>query len=121
MNLKKEIKLFLKPVKWKMKLSRKHKTIFYGNLEISANSYLQTNPDATPEELRNALGDPGELLDTYTRSIGVEEIRKAYRRSNWVLALSIIGVALLLLVSLYIYMYYGTNTTIIEYHGYKTL
>lgn len=113
MNLKKEIRLFLAPIRRELNLSRRYKVGFLGNLEITANGYLQDHPNITSEELKQALGDPKELLGAYTESIGVEEIRKSYRRSKWITVGVVVAVALVLITLVYLWMYAVSFPTVI--------
>lgn len=98
----------------------RHKKALYESTEQAAKEYMEMNPNASMEKLFEYLGSPAVLVDNYMSRFDRKELEKASRRGKWVLALSIIGVALLLLGLLYIYMYYGTHTTIIEYNGYHT-
>ena len=107
MDLKRELKHFTKPIKAEMKFSKRHKRIFYGNLEISARNYLQGHPNATTNELFTHLGEPRELLQSFKASMNPKEIQKAYRRSKRIIiGLSILGVLVVLLAA-YLFIVFG--------------
>ena len=106
MDLKRELKRFTKPIKKDMKFSKKHKRLFYGNLEVSARSYLQGHPNATTNELFSYLGEPEDLLHSFRASMNPKEIQKDYRRSKWIITgISVLCAIAIVLVGYVIFVF----------------
>lgn len=116
-NVTREAKKFLKPAKKLLKCSSKSKRLLYITLETTAKDFLSEKPDATLEEIHTVWGDPKEFVQNFMGYIDPKEIQAYNRRSKWILALTIIGIALLLMAFLYVYMYYGSHVTIIINKG----
>lgn len=64
-NLRKEIRRYLRPVKNLMRCPGKHKKLLYASTEQAAKEYIEMNPDASMDQLFEYLGTPTELVENY--------------------------------------------------------
>lgn len=114
-NMKKEIMIYLKPVKELLACSGKSKRKFYSDLISSAEEYRNKNPHATRVELYRFLGTPQELVMNFMDHIDEKEIKWARRRSLLLLTAGLVAAALLVLLIVYLWLRYTpTSITTIE-------
>ncbi|MCI9273305.1 MAG: hypothetical protein HFE39_05025 [Clostridiales bacterium] len=111
----KEIRRYLKPVKKLLKCYRTSQKRFYRDLTVSAEEFLNTNPQAGREDLHKFLGDPECLVLNFMEQIDEKEIVNARRRSMvfLVVCLSIAALILVMIVSFF-FQYIPVKMTIIE-------
>lgn len=89
----------------------------YEALETSAEEFFGINTEATIDDLHQFWGSPAEIVKNFVEGLDVREVKSAQRLAKVLLIGSIAFTALVLLVLVYIYMYYGNNTTIVMYTG----
>lgn len=72
------------------------------------------NPDASAEQLFEYLGSPTVVVENYMSRFDRKALEKAYRRSKWILALSILGIAAVAMLILFWTMYSMQTVKIVE-------
>lgn len=113
-NVKKEVKSYMKPYSYRFRCSRKHKKALYDLMASTGEEFLDINPMATIEDLHKYWGHPANIFEDFQETIGPKEIWKSYRRSLWLTAAICITAALVfILIAYWIIIHYAGTVQII--------
>lgn len=117
-----ELKRFFRQAAPELKCGRAQRQVFQKCISSAMQDYLEAQPEASFEEVREALGAPEEAAREFMRALPqqtAENWRKARRRRNYILiALTAALVAVLAALVIWYYCVKGVFTktvTIIDY------
>ena len=75
-------KLFFKNAKSNLNCPRKIKKDLILRIESSVYDYIESQPDASYDDITAQFGSPRELADSYINSLDSEEISKAIKKAK---------------------------------------
>ena len=75
-------KLFCKNTKSKLSCPRKIKKDLISRIESSVYDYIESQPDASYDDITAQFGSPRELADSYISSLDSDEISKAIKKAK---------------------------------------
>ena len=93
-------KLFCKNAKNKLNCPRKIKKDLILRIESSVYDYIESQPDASYDDITAQFGSPRELADSYISSLDSEEICKAIKKAK-AIKIAVIVTCIIALIALF--------------------
>ena len=93
-------KLFCKNTKNKLSCPRKIKKDLILRIESSVYDYIESQPDASYDDITAQFGSPRELADSYISSLDSDEISKAIKKAKTI-KIAVIVTCIIALISLF--------------------
>ena len=93
-------KLFCKNAKNKLNCPRKIKKDLILRIESSVYDYIESQPDASYDDITAQFGSPRELADSYISSLDSEEISKAIKKAK-AIKIAVIVTCIIALIALF--------------------
>ena len=93
-------KLFCKNAKNKLNCPRKIKKDLILRIESSVYDYIESQPDASYDDITAQFGSPRELADSYISSLDSDEISKAIKKAKTI-KIAVIVTCIIALIALF--------------------
>ena len=93
-------KLFCKNAKSNLNCPRKIKKDLILRIESSVYDYIESQPDASYDDITAQFGSPRELADSYISSLDSDEISKAIKKAKTI-KIAVIVTCIIALISLF--------------------
>ena len=93
-------KLFCKNTKSNINCPRKIKKDLILRIESSVYDYIESQPDASYDDITAQFGSPRELADSYISSLDSDEISKAIKKAKTI-KIAVIVTCIIALISLF--------------------
>ncbi len=100
-DVRKEVKSYMRPYWYQFHCSRRHKKALYNLMVSTGEEFLDVNPKASLEDLHSYWGKPSRIFQDFQDAMGKGEVWKSYRHSLWITATVCIAVALVVLLIAY--------------------
>lgn len=97
-ELEKELKPYFRSISYALPYSYSKKKKYFLNLKSEISSYVEENPDAKLEDIKENFGTPGEIMDSILETEGGDKILHSLKVGRWIKRVVLVTCILLVVI-----------------------